>query len=191
MHKHKKKNIIQSILAIVMSVLMVTMSLPITAMAAETDKGLVQASDGTTVKLSLGNLLEYESNINWTTHMMYANGKMAYCVNPKLSAPSGTFGGGNLTEVTTSNSKYQMLLKALSYGYGGDSFETPVTAFGNKSMKSYMQSKKTQHWLGASGTDLYYLLTHRVLAYIYGDSEWSYALNIDWINTVKEITEAL
>ena len=191
MHKHKKKNIIQSILAIVMSVLMVIMSLPMTAMAAETDTGLVQASDGTTVKLSLGNLLEYESNINWTTHMMYADGKMAYCVNPKLSAPSGTFGSGNLTEVTSSNSKYQLLLKALSYGYGGDKFETSVTAFGNKSMKSFMQAKKTQHWLGASGTDLYYLLTHRVLAYIYGDSEWSYALNIDWINTVKEITEVL
>ncbi|MEE1154055.1 MAG: VaFE repeat-containing surface-anchored protein [Acutalibacteraceae bacterium] len=186
---HEKK-LAKSIVAVMLSVLMIIMSLP-TAMAAETDKGLVQASDGTTVKLSLGNLLEYESNINWTTHIMYADGKMAYCVNPKLSAPSGTFGSGNLTEVTSSNSKYQLLLKALSYGYGGDKFETPVTAFGSKSMKSYMQSKKTQHWLGASGTDLYYLLTHRVLAYIYGDSEWAYALNIDWINTVKEIAEAL
>ncbi len=191
MQKRKKKNIIKNILAIVMSVLMVTMSLPMTALAVETDTGLVQASNDTTVKVSLGNLLEYESNINWTTHMMYADGKMAYCVNPKLSAPSGTFGSGNLTEITSSNSKYQLLLKALSYGYGGDKFETSVTAFGNKSMKSFMQAKKTQHWLGASGTDLYYLLTHRVLAYIYGDSEWSYALNIDWINTVKEITEAL
>ncbi|MEE1125992.1 MAG: SpaA isopeptide-forming pilin-related protein, partial [Acutalibacteraceae bacterium] len=186
---HEKK-LVKSIVAVMLSVLMIIMSLP-TAMAAETDKGLIQASDGTTVKLSLGNLLEYESNINWTTHMMYADGKMAYCVNPKLSAPSGTFGSGNLTEVTSSNSKYQLLLKALSYGYGGYKFETSVTAFGNKSMKGFMQAKKTQHWLGASGTDLYYLLTHRVLAYIYGDSEWSYALNIDWINTVKEITEAL
>ena len=181
-------------MAIVMSVLMVTMSLPLTAMtasAAETDVGLVQASNGTTVKLSLGNLLEYESNINWTTHMMYADGKMAYCVNPKLKAPSGTFGSANLTEVTASNSKYQLLLKALYYGYGGEGFEKSVAAFGNKSMKSYMQGKKTQHWLGAGGTDLYYLLTHRTLAYIYGDSDWSYALNIDWINTVKEITEVL
>ncbi len=191
MHKQKTKNLIKSILAIVMSVLMVTMSLPMTALAVETDTGLVQASNDTTVKVSLGNLLEYESNINWTTHMMYADGKMAYCVNPKLSAPSGTFGSGNLTEITSSNSKYQMLLKALYYGYGGEGFEKSVSAFGNKSMKSYMQGKKTEHWLGAGGTDLYYLLTHRTLAYIYGDSDWAYALNIDWINTVKEITEAL
>ncbi len=187
---HKKK-IVKNILAIVMSVLTAFMSLPLSAMAAVTDTGLAQASSDTVVKLTLGNLLEYESNINWTTHMMYADGKMAYCVNPKLSAPSGTFGSSNLTEVTSSNSKYQLLLKALYYGYGGDGFEKSISAFGNKSMKSYMQSKKTEHWLGASGTDLYYLLTHRVLAYIYGDSDWSYALNIDWINTVKEITEVL
>lgn len=191
MHKHKTKNIIKNILAVVMSVLMVTSSLPLTAIAAETDTGLVQASSDTTVKLSLGNLLKYESNINWTTHIMYADGKMAYCVNPKLEAPSGTFGSANLTEITSSNSKYQMLLKVLYYGYGGDGFEKSVSAFGNKSMKSYMQNKKTEHWLGAGGTDLYYLLTHRVLAYIYGDDDWSYALNIDWINTVKEITEVL
>ena len=187
---HNKK-IVKNILAVVMSVLTIFMSLPLTAMAAETDTGLIQASSGTTVKLSLGNLLEYESNIDWTTHMMYADGKMAYCVNPKLSAPSGTFGSSNLTEITASNSKYQMLLKALYYGYGGDGFEKSVSAFGNKSMKSYMQGKKTEHWLGAGGTDLYYLLTHRVLAYIYGDDDWAYALNIDWINTVKEITAVL
>ncbi|MEE1155391.1 MAG: SpaA isopeptide-forming pilin-related protein, partial [Acutalibacteraceae bacterium] len=186
---HEKK-LAKSIVAVMLSVLMIIMSLP-TAMAAETDKGLVQASDGTTVKVSLGNLLKYGDEINWFTHIMYADGKMAYCVNPNLPAPSGTFGSANLTEITSSNSKYQLLLKALYYGYGGDGFEKPVAKFGNKSMKSYMQAKKTEHWLGASGTELYYLLTHRVLASIYGNSDWDYALTIDWIKSVDEIISVL
>lgn len=62
-----------------------------------------------------------------------------------------------------------------------------ITAFGNKSMKQLMDKAKSDHWLGASGNSLYYLLTHRVLAKIYGDKDWSYALTSDWIKAVNEL----
>lgn len=187
--KHK---FLSKILTVVLAVITVCMSLPVTAFAVSTNTTIATATaiDGTTIKLTLGDSLKYDNNINWTTHQMYADGRMAYCVNPRLSSPQGSFGNSNLTAIPESNTKFAMLYKALHYGYDGQGFSTKVTAFGG-TMKNLMDKAKSNHWLGASGNSLYYLLTHRVIAKIYGDTNWDYALTSDWITSVNEIYAAL
>lgn len=188
-----KYRFLSKFLAITLCVLTAVVSLPITAFAAIAEPAQIAtatAADGTTIKLTLGDELSYESNINWTTHQMYADGRMAYCVNPKLPAPEGNYGSSNLQALPESYSNFQLLYKALHYGYDGKGFDSNITAFGG-TMKNLMDNAKTNHWLGASGNSLYYLLTHRVLAKIYGDTDWDYALNIDWIKAVTEIETAL
>lgn len=182
---------VRGLMATILSMLMVIISLPIAnAIEIREQIATATANDGTTIKLELGDLLKYDPNINWSTHQMYADGRMAYCVNPKLSAPSGDFGSDNLVLLSESNEKTIMFYKTLYYCYGGQGFESNISAFGG-TMKNLMDSKKSAHWLGAGGNSLYYLLTHRVLSKINGDSDWSYALTSDWISSVNEIYEAV
>ena len=184
----KAKNYFKGLTAIVLSVLTILTTLPLTAFVMPT---AATSNDSTSINLTLGDKLRYDSGINWTTHQMYADGRMAYCVNPKLKAPSGKYGSNNLTAVSEKSNTFAMLYKGLHYGYDGHGFNAKVAAFGNKSMKQLMDKAKSDHWLGASGNSLYYLLTHRVLAKIYGDKDWSYALTSDWIKAVNEIEAAL
>lgn len=182
----KVKNF-KRVIAVALSVLTILMTLPLTAFATPT----ATSNDNSTINLTLGDKLRYDPKINWTTHQMYADGRMAYCVNPKLTAPSGKYGSSNLTAVSQKSNTFAMLYKGLHYCYDGHGFNTKIAAFGNKSMKKLMDKAKADHWLGASGNSLYYLLTHRVLAKIYGDKDWSYALTSDWIKAVNEIEAAL
>ncbi len=189
----KAKNYFKGLTAIVLSVLTILTTLPLTAFVMPT---AATSNDSTSINLKLGDKLQYDRNIDWTTHQMYADGRMAYCVNPKLPAPSGKYGSKNLTAVSEKSNTFAMLYKGLHYGYGGHGFNKKVTAFGNKSMKQLsmkqlMDKAKADHWLGASGNSLYYLLTHRVLAKIYGDKDWSYALTSDWIKAVNELEAKL
>lgn len=183
----KVKNF-KRVIAVALSVLTILMTLPLTAFATPT---AATSNDSTSINLTLGDKLRYDSGINWSTHQMYADGRMAYCVNPKLPAPSGKYGSSNLTAISEKSNTFAMLYKGLHYGYDGHGFNKKITAFGNKSMKQLMDKAKSDHWLGASGNSLYYLLTHRVLAKIYGDKDWSYALTSDWIKAVNEIEAAL
>lgn len=183
----KVKNF-KRVIAVALSVLTILMTLPLTAFVMPT---AATSNDSTSINLTLGDKLRYDSGINWSTHQMYADGRMAYCVNPKLPAPSGKYGSKNLTAVSEKSNTFAMLYKGLHYGYGGHGFNKEVTAFGNKSMKQLMDKAKADHWLGASGNSLYYLLTHRVLAKIYGDKDWSYALTSDWIKAVNELEAKL
>lgn len=189
----KAKNYFKGLTAIVLSVLTILTTLPLTAFVMPT---AATSNDSTSINLTLGDKLQYDRNINWSTHQMYADGRMAYCVNPKLPAPSGKYGSKNLTAVSEKSNTFAMLYKGLHYGYGGHGFDKKVTAFGNKSMKQLsmkqlMDKAKADHWLGASGNSLYYLLTHRVLAKIYGDKDWKYALTSDWIEAVNDIEAKL
>lgn len=183
----KVKNF-KRVIAVALSVLTILMTLPLTAFATPT----ATSNDNSTINLTLGDKLRYDPKINWSTHQMYADGRMAYCVNPKLPAPSGKYGSKNLTAVSEKSNTFAMLYKGLHYGYGGHGFDKKVTAFGNKSMKQLMNEAKAHHWLGArDNNSLYYLLTHRVLAKIYGDKDWKYALTSDWIEAVNDIEAAL
>lgn len=183
----KVKNF-KRVIAVALSVLTILMTLPLTAFVMPT---AATSNDSTSINLTLGDKLRYDSGINWSTHQMYADGRMAYCVNPKLTAPSGKYGSNNLIAVSEKSNKFAMLYKGLHYGYDGHGFNKKITAFGNKSMKQLMDKAKADHWLGASGNSLYYLLTHRVLAKIYGDKDWSYALTSDWIKAVNELEAKL
>ena len=101
----KKRNVIKKAFAFVLTiVLLSSVWLPASA-----------ATEKTKVVLTLGDLLEYQDGVNWSTHMMYADGKMAYCVNPKLPAPEGTFvtTENNCVELTTSFKNYRLLVSAL------------------------------------------------------------------------------
>lgn len=148
------------------------------------------AVEETKVVLTLGDLLKYQDGIEWYTHEMFADGEMAYCVNPRLPAPEGTFriSDDNCIELTSNtHSNYTKLYKALYYCYGGDGFNTKLDYVGGKTMKQYMDSLGEAGWLTAKGNDLYYLLTHRVLAKIYGDSDWAYGLTSDWRDAVNKV----
>lgn len=192
----------QRTVSLILSLLMIMLSFPTLAVQVTTEESdatnstqiaKATASNGTTFTITGGKQLSYDSNINWTTTEMKANGRMVYCVNPKLPHPTGTYDSNNLNKVLTNSRNFNMLYKMLNYGYGGKDFNTNISAFGNISMKRLMDNAKTNHWLGASTSDgaLYYLLTHRVLAKIYGDSNWSYALTSDWISAVNEIYNAI
>ena len=186
----KKRNVIKKAFAFVLTiVLLSSVWLPASA-----------ATEKTKVVLTLGDLLEYQDGVNWSTHMMYADGKMAYCVNPKLPAPEGTFvtTENNCVELTTSFKNYRLLVNALYYGYGGAGFNKNVPVFqtsnhtyAGTTMSSFMGNLREKYWLTARGSELHYLMTHRVLAYIYGDEDWNYALPQDWQSAILEIVTAL
>ena len=186
----KKRNVIKKAFAFVLTiVLLSSVWLPASA-----------ATEKTKVVLTLGDLLEYQDGVNWSTHMMYADGKMAYCVNPKLPAPEGTFvtTENNCVELTTSFKNYRLLVNALYYGYGGAGFNKNVPVFqtsnhtyAGNTMRSFMGNLREKYWLTARGSELHYLMTHRVLAYIYGDTDWDYALPQDWQSAILEIVTAL
>ena len=157
------------------------------------------AAGDTKVVLTLGDSLLYQTEIDWRTHEMFADGKMAYCVNPKLPAPSGTFrtSDSNCIELS-SHPNYTYLYKALYYCYGGDGFKKEVTAFqttvhtySGNNMSAFMGNLKSKYSLYASSSDLHYLMTHRVLAYFYGDSDWNYALISAWCDAIMEIVNAI
>ena len=131
----KAKNYFKGLTAIVLSVLAILTTLPLTAFVMPT---AATSNDSTSINLTLGDKLRYDSGINWTTHQMYADGRMAYCVNPKLKAPSGKYGSNNLTAVSEKSNTFAMLYKGLHYGYDGHGFNAKVAAFGNKSMKQLM-----------------------------------------------------
>lgn len=185
----------RKIFACILALILVVASLPLTVSAA-TD---TSTAGQTRVKLTLKEPpLKYDPNINWATHMMYADGKMAYCVNPALPAPKGTFTttDNNCVKLTSENTKnYNSLVKALYYCYGGDGFNTKLETAGNKTMKGYMDSLRKSEWgvvlLNPQGENLYYLLTHRVLAKIYGDSDWAYALPSAWQDAVTKIESVI
>lgn len=113
----KVKNF-KRVIAVALSVLTILMTLPLTAFAAPKSSN----SDSTSINLTLGKKLRYDDNINWTTHQMYADGRMAYCVNPKLPAPSGKYGSSNLTAISEKSNTFAMLYKGLHYGYDGHGF---------------------------------------------------------------------
>lgn len=186
---NKAKKGVKCVFAILLALVLIIVGLPVTSISAS-----AATTTGTTkVVLTLGDLLKYQDGIDWYTHIMYADGKMAYCVNPTLPAPSGTFTttAKNCVELNSSNTNnYNLLVKTLYYCYGGDGFSTKLSSVG-KTMKEYMNRLRSTYWLTASGSDLHYLLTHRVLAYFYGDSDWNYGLIQAWRDAVMDVVTAL
>lgn len=171
----------------------------------------VSAAGQTTIKLKAGDLLSYGANFTWSTHMITAEGKMTYCINPqKKLPPDGTYStdDSNLFEITPDNGNYELFRKALYYCYGGEGFRnspyfpTDTTKHdqikGSDNMCDFMWNLKYTNedylLLEPEDDNLYYLLTHRLLAFINADpddDDWHYGLTIDWIEAIYDLYDAV
>lgn len=151
----------------------------------------VNAAGQTSITLKQEEHLLYASTWGWDSVRMSADGEMIYCAQPDLPAPpNGTYrtDNGKLTEIKSSNNNYQMYIKALYYGYGGEGFNNSNTAFETDSSKhevrysentpsAFIGNLKYSQYgftmLEPSGADLHYLMTHLLVSYIYyGDATY-------------------
>lgn len=151
----------------------------------------VSAAGQTSITLKRGDEYFYSSTATRTMIEMTADGKQVYCVQPDLDAPpNGVYrtDKGNLKEITSSDSKYNMYRKALYYCYGGDGFNKTNNAFKTDTSKhqlkysgntpsAFMGNLKCTNWgtewTDLSGSRLHYMYTHLLLSYIYyGDSTY-------------------
>lgn len=152
----------------------------------------VNAAGQTTITLEQKDDIYYADGWGWTCVPMIADGKQVYCVQPDLPAPDdGVYSTSNnkLQEINTNDRNYNMYLKALYYCYGGDGFDTEISAFKTDTSKHYQEfagnspaafmgnlkySDGGYEVIANSGWKLHYILTHLLLSYIYyGDSYWS------------------
>ncbi|MCQ2515133.1 MAG: hypothetical protein MJ089_08640 [Ruminococcus sp.] len=152
----------------------------------------VNAAGQTTITLEQKDDIYYADGWGWTCVPMIADGKQVYCVQPDLPAPDdGVYSTSNnkLQEINTNDRNYNMYLKALYYCYGGDGFDTEISAFKTDTSKHYQEfaGNSPAAFMGNlkysyggyevitnSGWKLHYILTHLLLSYIYyGDSYWS------------------
>lgn len=202
------KKTFKRLIVSVLSMALLISALPFTALT-------VNAAGQTSITLKHGKSLEYASNWGWSDVELTADGKTIYCVQPDLPAPpTGTYrtDKGNLTEIKSSDSKYNMYRKALYYCYGGDGFNIANNAFKTNTSKHHLKysgntpsafmgnlkySQYGYEMLEPSGSDLHYLLTHLVTSYInYGDSAYKSKVNgikapASWYEPVVELYNAL
>ncbi len=196
----KNKKLIKSIV----TVFIITVTILVSSITAS-------AAGQTTVTLEKGKELEYATGYGWSTSRLTADGELTYCIMPdKPVPPDGKYStsDNNLKKLTSSNTEnYTWFTKALYYGYGGDGFNTKLSAFTTNSnnhqvvnkdgtCKAFMDNLKYSQYgfemLEPNGSDLYYLLTHRVLAYINGYSKWNYNLpSTDWESAIIELANAI
>lgn len=168
----------------------------------------VSAAGQTTINLVAGEELSYGSGYGWSTHMITAEGKMTYCINPhKPLPPDGTYStdDSNLFEITPDNGNYELFRKALYYCYGGEGFRNspyfPTDSAKHKkvydsdNMDDFMWNLKYSSggylMIEPESENLYYLLTHRLLAFINDDPDWDYGLYSAWTDAVKELYDAV
>lgn len=124
----------------------------------------------------------YKYPSGYGTYYFEIDGRVAYCVHPKIAAPkSGTYSNSKVSEIKNEN-----LLKALYYCHGGDGANEKITINGkSQSVKDYANSA------GLTGTNVPYMLAHRVMAYFYGESSWSYSLNATWKSVAENIINGI
>lgn len=151
----------------------------------------VNAAGQTSITLKQGDEFAYTSGWNRTMIEMTADGKQIYCVQPdKQAPPNGTYrtDKGNLKEIPTTDSKYQMYNKALYYCYGGGGFNVSNNAFKTDTSKhqqkysgntpsSFMGNLKYSQYgfeyTTLSGSRLHSMFSHLLMSYInYGDSKY-------------------
>ena len=170
--------------AVLMTVVLLLTMIPFASIS-------VSAAGQTSITLKRGDEYFYSSTATRTMIEMTADGKQVYCVQPDLDAPpNGVYrtDKGNLKEITSSDSKYEMYRKALYYCYGGDGFNKTNNAFKTDTSKhqlkysgntpsAFMGNLKCTNWgtewTDLSGSRLHYMYTHLLLSYIYyGDSTY-------------------
>lgn len=142
-----------------------------------------------TVHIVKGKSYTYEpSTPGVVSYDFRCNGVIGFCLDPDMQAPPT----GNYSNVTTTTN--ENLLKAMYYGYGGAGFNTKLSGIG-MTMKQYMNSLRTTEWgvvlLSAKGDELHYLLTHRALAYLIGDSDWDEDMYQQWKDATVKVANAM
>lgn len=142
-----------------------------------------------TVHIVKGKSYTYEpSTPGVVSYDFRCNGVIGFCLDPDMQAPPT----GNYSNVTTTTN--ENLLKAMYYGYGGAGFNTKLSGIG-MTMKQYMNSLRTTEWgvvlLSAKGDELHYLLTHRALAYLIGDSDWDEDMYQPWREAIVKVANAM
>lgn len=175
----------------------------------------VNAAGQTSITLKQGDEFAYTSNWNRTMTEMTADGKQVYCVQPdKAAPPNGTYrtDKGNLKEIPTSDSKYQMYNKALYYCYGGGGFNVSNNAFKTDTSKhqqkysgntpsAFMGNLKYSQYgfeyTTLSGSRLHSMFSHLLMSYInYGDSKYKSTTAIlipqnGYYDLIKELYNAV
>lgn len=113
------------------------------------------------VNVTVGEGLKYPNGFAYMTHYFYMDGKLAYCLQPKLGPTSnGTYEAKEIS--SEGNDGYPLLVKVLACGYGGPNDLTPI------------------YFPGASEKERY-IYTHIAAGY-------AYMSNAQMNNTINDIT---
>lgn len=204
----KKNKIVSKLTAVFIVIVLLFTMIPYATLP-------VSAAGQTSITLKQGTEYAYTSGWGRNVVPMTADGKQVYCVQPDLPAPpNGTYrtDNGKLTEITSSNSKYDMYRKALYYCYGGAGFNTSNTAFKTDSSKHQVKysgntpsafmgnlkwSSGGTYYTSLSDSNLHYMYTHLLLSYIYyGDSKYksmmgTYIPYNGYYDQIKELYNAV
>lgn len=96
---------------------------------------LVARAEG--VNVTVGDALKYPNGYTYMTHYFYIDGKLAYCLQPKLGPTSnGTYEAREIS--SEGNDGYPLLIKVLACGYGGPNDLTTIYFPGATEQERYI-----------------------------------------------------
>lgn len=114
---------------------------------------------------------------------------IAYCVDPAYSSPdTGTYKiDGDSNKVTISEVTTKKLGKAMYFLYGGPAYsKATISGLGNKTVQAYVTGN-----MGLSSGNKQKAITHYVLSYVKGSSNWDTQLSSKGAKEVKKIGDAV
>ena len=131
--------------ALLLALVLLVSSIATTVMAASS----LDPDGNATIKLTYGNDGYSSGNPDANRYMLvfYGDGKLMYCTEADKAAPAeGTYStkDNKLTELKSNNAKYEMFVKTLYYGYGGEAWKKSNSVFATNT------SKHAQHMSGST-----------------------------------------
>lgn len=131
--------------ALLLALVLLVSSIATTVMAASS----LDPDGNATIKLTYGNDGYSSGSPDANRYMLvfYGDGKLMYCTEADKAAPDeGTYStkDNKLTELKSNNAKYEMLVKTLYYGYGGEAWKKSNSVFATDT------SKHAQHMSGST-----------------------------------------
>lgn len=131
--------------ALLLALVLLVSSIATTVMAASS----LDPDGNATIKLTYGNDGYSSGNPGANRYMLvfYGDGKLMYCTEADKAAPAeGTYStkDNKLTELKSNNAKYEMFVKTLYYGYGGEAWKKSNSVFATNT------SKHAQHMSGST-----------------------------------------
>lgn len=131
--------------ALLLALVLLVSSIATTVMAASS----LDPDGNATIKLTYGNDGYSSAGQDANRYMLvfYGDGKLMYCTEADKAAPDeGTYStkDNKLTELKSNNAKYEMFVKTLYYGYGGEAWKKSNSVFATDT------SKHAQHMSGST-----------------------------------------